>query len=165
MNKITYEDMFPSLSALEIQDSHNLNTASESLQADFRQSHKQALQNSWNSLTLAAMSVAERVDPFQADIPAGVVVSAAEALNWSNPSCDVRPRLLDKSTGTFRMIDSGSQITACVKCPEDKIDNSVKLIAVNGSTIPTYGFRKLNVKIGRKNFFRLTFLLVDFFSG
>ena len=48
------------------------------------------------------------------------------------------------------MIDTGSMITATVRRPEDKPDNSVRLVAVNGSTIQTYGTRRLHVKIGRK---------------
>ena len=107
---------------------------------------------SWNAMTMAAMQVAASVDPFQPSLPEGVVVSAAEAVNWSNPSVDIRPRLEDKASGEFRLIDTGSQISACKRQPGDVQDDSVKLMAVNGSKIPTYGFRNLTFKIGRKTY-------------
>ena len=82
------------------------------------------------------------------------MIPAIEAVNW-NPflhDCDVRPRLLDKSTGQFRLLDTGSQITAVKRTPEDKLDTSVRLIAVNGSKIDTYGTKVIKVKIGRKTY-------------
>ena len=86
------------------------------------------------------------------DLPVNTVVKAVDALDWKmgQRGCDVRPRLLDKSTGVNRLLDSGSQISVTSKRPEDKIDNSFKLIAVNGSKIQTYGVRSVDVKIGRK---------------
>ena len=87
-------------------------------------------------------------------IPLGSIVSAVEATNWSKQvhNCDIRPRLLDKSTGTYRMIDSGSQITATQRRPDDKVDPTLKLVAVNGSRIDTYGIRELKFKINRKTY-------------
>ena len=82
--------------------------------------------------------------------PIGSIVSAAEAVDWADPSCDIRPRLFDKSTKEFRLIDSGSMITATRKLPEDKVDDSVNLVAVNGTKIKTYGIRTIQIKIGRK---------------
>ena len=41
-------------------------------------------------------------------------------------------------------------ITATKKLPEDKVDDTINLIAVNGSRIKTYGNREIKVKIGRK---------------
>ena len=84
--------------------------------------------------------------------PVGEVISAAEALSWnkSQQGVDIRPRLVDPTSQEARLIDTGSMITATVRRPEDKPDNSVRLVAVNGSAIQTYGTRKLNVKIGRK---------------
>ena len=62
---------------------------------------------------------------------------------------DVRPRLVDKKSGVARLIDSGSMITATAKKPGDMPDNSRRLVAVNGSSIQTYGTREIEVKIGR----------------
>ena len=36
--------------------------------------------------------------------------------------------------------------------PGDKLDNSLRLVAVNGSKISTYGVREIAVKIGRKRY-------------
>ena len=123
-------------------------------EAEARQSHMAKIRQSWAKLTIASMSMSgtARVDwksePFH---HVGEIVSAAEAMNWpANSNVDVRPRLLDKSTNQFRLIDSGSMITATMKLPTDKPDHSTRLVAVNGSQIQTYGVRKLDVKIGRK---------------
>ena len=120
-----------------------------------RQSHKQlaGLQRDWNTLTLAALETASLVDPFQSDLPLGSLVPAVEAQQWpvnGHRGCDIRPRLLDKATGQSRLIDSGSMITATARGPNDKIDESIKLVAVNGSEIKTYGVKEIEIKIGRK---------------
>ena len=79
------------------------------------------------------------------------MIPTLDAVGWSfKGNVDVRPRLVDKSTGQSRLIDSGAQITATVRGPEDKPDHSFTLVAVNGSNIPTYGIREITVKIGRK---------------
>ena len=103
-------------------------------------------------MTLAAFEVAAKVDPFAENLPVGVEIPAIDAAGWTkgHRSVDIRPRLVDNSTGQARLIDSGAQLTATCKRPEDKEDDSVRLIAVNGSKIQTYGVRKIEVKIGRK---------------
>ena len=102
---------------------------------------------------VAALSVAETIDPFQADIPAGTILSALEAKCWSlGRNCDIRPRLHDKSTGVDRLVDSGSQISVTRKGPNDKLDPNFKLVAVNGTKIDTYGVKEIQVKIGRKTY-------------
>ena len=65
-------------------------------------------------------------------MPEGTVVPAVEAATWSGRNVDIRPRLFDKASGQFRLVDSGSMITATVKRPEDKLDESINLVAVNG---------------------------------
>ena len=57
---------------------------------------------------------------------------------------------MDDSTGIHRLLDTGSQISITCKGPEDKIDHSLKLVAVNGSKIDTFGIKTIEVKIGRK---------------
>ena len=108
------------------------------------------IRQKWHSLTLAAMSVASNINPYESDLQPGVVIPAVEAVDWNGRrNCDIRPRLLG-SNGQASLIDSGSMITATARKPEDKLDTSVKLVAVNGSEIKTYGTRKIEVKIGRK---------------
>ena len=65
---------------------------------------------------------------------------------------DIRPRLKDDSTGQFRLVDTGSQITVTCKGPNDVINNTIKLVAVNGSQINTYGVKNIKIKIGRKSY-------------
>ena len=100
----------------------------------------------------AALSVAQEVNPFVPDMQVGVEVSACDAYHWTRRNVDIRPRLVDKATGLARLIDSGSQISVTAKRSEDKIDNSVKLVAVNGSRIDTFGVRDIEVKINRKSY-------------
>ena len=65
---------------------------------------------------------------------------AFQAVHWPEglQNVDLRPHLWDAALQEFLLIDSGSQITATCKRPGDKIDNSVRLIVVNGSRINTY---------------------------
>ena len=87
------------------------------------------------------------------NLPIGSIIPSIEALHWSHKSdCDIRPRLVDKSTGEARLVDSGSMISVTKKEPDDKIDNSIRLIAVNGSRIDAYGVRNIEFKIGRKSY-------------
>ena len=81
------------------------------------------------------------------------IVPTIEAVNMLTAGrVDLRPRLVDSSTGEARLLDSGAQISATRRRPEDKIDTSVNLVAVNGSKINTYGVRNLEIKIGRKQY-------------
>ena len=105
-------------------------------------------------MVVSALSIAESVDPYESDLPEGTVVKAVDAVDWSigRHNCDIRPRLVDKSTGISRLLDSGSQISVTQKLPGDTIDKSIKLIAVNGSKIDTYGVREVEFNIGRKRY-------------
>ena len=98
--------------------------------------------------------MAAAINPYESDLPEGTVIRAVDALKWSvgQRNCDIRPRLIDKSSGKVRLIDSGSQISVVMKGPEDKIDQSIKLVAVNGTKIDTYGVRNVEVKINRKSY-------------
>ena len=108
----------------------------------------------WNQAVNSAIETAVKINPFQNNLPAGVVVPAVEAVDWTRgrQNCDIRPRLYDKASGQYRLVDSGSMITATARLPADKLDRTFKLVAVNGSQIATYGKRKINIKINRKNY-------------
>ena len=74
-------------------------------------------------------------------VQVGTVISPAQAMVWElqGQECDIRPRLVDNSSGTARLIDSGSQISVTKRLPGDKTDPSLRLIAVNGTkTIEFY---------------------------
>ena len=121
---------------------------------------KQSQSFRWYDGTIASIQVAAAMEPepslnvFESDLPIGMVVPTVDAVGWSAGyrNVDVRPRLVDKATGQARLIDSGAQITATRRLPGDEIDNSVRLVAVNGSKIPTFGVRNIEVKIGRKQY-------------
>ena len=118
--------MFPSLNAIEIQ-TPVVDLEEQAVESDLffdasRQS--QNMSESWNLQVAAAIERASEIDPYQSDIPLGTVVPAAKAIGWINGqgACDVRPRLLDKSTGITRLIDTGSQVSTTTRGPEDKKD-------------------------------------------
>ena len=121
--------------------------------ASVRQSQIAAIQSIWNARVSSAVDRACQVDPFETNLPEGVVVPTIDAVDWNGRrGCDIRPRLWDAASKKFRLVDSGSMITATAKLPTDKVDNTFNLVAVNGSQIKTYGVRKLEVKINRKKY-------------
>ena len=145
VSTIDYDELFPSVNAIEIQDHYSeSNKVVDYSFSQVRQSH----QNKWDELVISALSVAAEVNPYLSDVPDGTILRAVDAVDWSiGRNCDIRPRLVDKSSGVSRLIDSGSMITVTKKGPDDKLDNSVRLIAVNGSQIRTYGTKKVVVKM------------------
>ena len=115
-------------------------------------SHSQKL--GWYDGSIASIQRAAFFDPdpslnvFESDLPVGTVIQSVDAVGWRPGfrNVDVRPRLV--SDGQSRLIDSGAMITATKKLPNDTIDDSIKLIAVNGSRIKTYGTREIQIKLG-----------------
>ena len=87
-------------------------------------------------------------------IEVGVEIPTIDAVGWSKAlnGVDIRPKLVDRSTGVARLIDSGAMISAAAKGPNDKLSEGVRLVAVNGSRINTYGMRNLTFKMGRKTY-------------
>ena len=95
-------------------------------------SQKEALSS--DGLKIAAMLLEE-------EPPVGKVIPALGAVDWARShDVDIRPRLVEPS-GEVRLIDSGSQISVTRRRPGDQLDSTLKLIAVNGSRINTYGVR------------------------
>ena len=117
-----------------------------------RQCQIQEAQNKFNQLALESIEIAASIDPYASDLPEGVEIPAVEAVNWTrgHRNCDLRPRLVDGATGEARLIDTGAQLSATKRLPSDVRDDSVNLVAVNGSRISTYGERIIEVKINRK---------------
>ena len=96
-----------------------------------------------------------KLDPNKSDfksLPPGIVIPTLDAVGWNNPEVDIRPRLVDKSSGKARLIDSGAQISATPRRLGDVEDLSINLVAVNGSRIKTFGIRDIVLKIGRKEY-------------
>ena len=149
-NKYDYDKVFSSIGSIEIQKKIDLYEATEPESNDFihtRQSPA-SVRKTWDKMVVASLQVATKVNPWSKDLPVGSVVPSIEAVNWAGTN-DIRPRLWDQSSSQFRLINSGSMISATKKLPSDKEDKSLKLVAVNGSQIKTYGVRDLKIKIGR----------------
>ena len=157
--------MFPEIDAMEIQTYGNLQTetAVDSLiLPETRLSHLEQSKSNYDQMVLGALEIAAEVDPDLKNLPVGVEVPTLSAVNWTRGrhNVDIRPRLVDKSTGIARLIDSGAQLSATVRRPEDKVDDSVRLVAVNGSRIQTYGTRDIEFKINRKTY-RIPAMICD----
>ena len=95
--------MFPDINAIEIQDPIVCPEETES-SLFYVPSVKQS--------QIASVNLNGFGSVMEESLPIGSVIPAVEALHWSvGQNCDVRPRLLDKSTGTHRLLDTGSQIS------------------------------------------------------
>ena len=78
--------------------------------------------------------------------------TALEAANMSGQDWDMRPHLLDKNTNSYVLLDSGAAVSAYPPDPGDKVDPSVVLKAVNGTKLKCYGYKDVDIKIGRKTY-------------
>ena len=65
---------------------------------------------------------------------------------------DSRPKVFDKKSNSWILLDSGSVLSCIPKQPEDKIDPSFQLKSVNGGIIPTYGSQEISIQINRKTY-------------
>ena len=96
VSTIDYDELFPSVNAIEIQDHYSeSNKVVDYSFSQVRQSH----QNKWDELVISALSVAAEVNPYLSDVPDGTILRAVDAVDWSiGRNCDIRPRLVDKSS-------------------------------------------------------------------
>ena len=76
----------------------------------------------------------------------------------SDPDIDIRPRFFDKSLQEWVLLDTGSQVSCTKPGPQDKIDPSIRLEAVNGSIMPCYGKKQVSFKIGRKTYHQTPYI-------
>ena len=147
---LDYETLYPEIDTLEIQPSFTFNQdENESDSLFFQAEPFQA-----SSFKIESMEIEPEI-PIQPEIPIGEIIPSIEAVNWKDKGysqVDIRPRLVDSSSGEARLLDSGAQLSAAMKGPEDKVDNAVRLVAVNGSRIPTYGTKELVIKMGRQTY-------------
>ena len=87
-----------------------------------------------------------------------------QGVNWprGHLGVDLRPHIYDPNMKEFLLCDSGSQITAVPPEPGDKVVPGLVLRAVNGSRIECFGYKMIEVKIGRKTYpFKAIKALVD----
>ena len=77
---------------------------------------------------------------------------AFQAVHWQmgKLGVDLRPHVFDKTLNKWLLLDSGSQCTAFPPDPGDKEDPKLFLRAVNGTRIKCFGYKNIEVKIGRK---------------
>ena len=136
---------------MEIQD-HNVSLNQErnvEYESFFRASSRQSQKlNEANEIYISSF---EKKPP---DLEIGVEIPTVDAVGWQSGlrGVDIRPRVVDKSTGEARLLDSGAMISAVAKKPGDKVSEEVSLVAVNGSRIKTYGIRDLEFKMNRKTY-------------
>ena len=77
-------------------------------------------------------------------------ISALEAVSKGLFAGDIRPKMFDKISKTWTLLDSGSVVSCIPRKPDDVIDPKVQLRSVNGSPIATFGTEEIEVKLGRK---------------
>ena len=86
------------------------------------------------------------INPYLPNVSAGEVIPAVHAVAWvdgSRGGFDCRPKLFDGVSKSWKLCDTGSMVTVVKRVPEDKIDHSTVLQAVNGSSIAVYGQKEI----------------------
>ena len=157
---LDYDTLYPQIDTLEIQTSNLLyNQETDHESEHFFQNQAEPFYSS--SFAMESIEV-----PEVPDLPIGEVIPSVDAVGWSDKgyNVDIRPRLVDSSTGEARLLDSGAQLSATKKGPTDKLDESVRLVAVNGSRIPTYGTKDITIKIHRKTDSKIICICKSFFQ-
>ena len=89
------------------------------------------------------------------------IIPASEAITLStDPTADVdiRPRFLDPISKSYHLLDTGAQVSVCAPSPDDKIDHTLKLEAVDGSLLPCYGTKTKSFRLGRKEYHQKFFI-------
>lgn len=92
---------------------------------------------------------------------------AANSVAGSNLSCR-KSRLFthDAATGLRFLIDSGADVSVIPVRNHDKnTSNDFKLFAANGTPIPTYGIKTLNIDLGLRREFRWPFVVAQVSKG
>ena len=104
-------------------------------------------------ITFAA-SVEKKVEKKPVEYEVGEEVPALAAINYRQGAfgLDIRPKVFDKLTNSWTLLDSGSSVTCTPRLPSDSEDHNFKLKAVNGESIATYGMREVSLQIGRKKY-------------
>ena len=114
--------------------------------------HKPVCQSEFENNVAAAVKKIANDNPYLSVLPGEI--SAIEALKFKPGSygLDIRPKVFDSKSKTWILLDSGSCVSCVPKKPGDKIDPNLKLRAVNGGSIATFGTEDIEVRIGRKEY-------------
>ena len=84
-----------------------------------------------------------------------VRTTVAELVAGSQPdNNDVRPYIRDKTSKQWLLVDSGAAVTCWPKrlVPDVPLDPKVKLRAVNGENIDTFGYHTITFHFGNKTY-------------
>lgn len=73
--------------------------------------------------------------------------------------------LTDNKTGLRFLVDSGADVSIVPPRDCDRIDDSFKLFAANGTAIPTYGIRTLTLDLGLRRQFQWPFVIAKVNKG
>ena len=114
---------------------------------------KPVCQVQWDQTVTEAVDKIAEDNPYLSYKP-GDEVSALEFINWINGAYgqDIRPKLFDNITKSYVLFDTGAMKSCVPKLPSDKINKNFTLRTANGQPMPTYGYRQLSIRIGRKNY-------------
>ena len=117
--------------------------------------NKSEIQNDWNRRVAEEINEIASINPYLPDLPIGEEIQALEAVAWVNGprrGVDCRPKVFDGQSRTWKLCDSGSMVTVIKKGPDDILDQSRILQAVNGSAIKCYGKKTIQIRLGRKTY-------------
>ena len=84
---------------------------------------------------------------------------AATAVADINESCKSRLFVKDKNTGLRFLVDSGADVSLIPATHRNKTVDDFKLYAANGTEIPAYGIKVLNLNLGLRREFKFPFIL------
>ena len=113
---------------------------------------KPASQSAFEALASASIESVANYDPLAPPPPS--IVSATEGVEWPDGqgNVDMRPFFRDGVTGKLALLDSGSAVTVTPKTPGDKLCPELCLKAANNTSIPCYGYKEIEIRIGRKTY-------------
>ena len=83
----------------------------------------------------------------EVDVPSDILAAMSSS---QSQTLDNRPHFFDKKLQQALLVDSGSAVTVWPPEPGDEVDPSMRLKAVNGSRLNCYGFKQVEIQLGRK---------------
>ena len=113
---------------------------------------KPVCQIDWDNKVASELSRVANDNPFH--LKKEGEISAVESLNHRDGAygLDTRPKIFDKQTQAWILLDSGSCVSCLPKEPGDVIDQNFSLKAVNGDKIQTYGTKTMHIQLNRKQY-------------
>ena len=99
-------------------------------------SDKTEIQKEWSLWVGNQLNEVASVNPYSEYVEVGEEITPTDAVAWvdGTRNVDCRPKVFDGVTKTWKLCDSGSMVTVIKKGPNDIIDKTRVLQAVNGSS-------------------------------